>query len=335
MRKSTRLNDMMIFLNDKSFFNLKDIMQEYGISKSTAIRDIQSLEEIGMPIFSETGRNGRYGILKNRLLSPIIFTVDEMYALYFAMLTLNAYESTPFHLSIGKLKKKFETCLSDELISNIHKMERTLSLEGASGLNTSLYKVVYSSLSTLTVNDFYRNLAAELGAQPAFRKTDNFKIIQDEINRLVLEKRQTPVIIIDEANYIGNAVLNDLKMLFNFEMDSKDQAVVLLSGLPQLNSTLRLSIHEPFRQRIVMNYNLEGMTKAEGHSYVAAKLNGAGCTQTVFEDNALEAILNAANGTPRMINKLCNASLLVGNSSNLNIITADAVMQAINDCELG
>ena len=178
----------------------------------------------------------------------------------------------------------------------------------ASGLNTSLYKVVYSSLSTLTVNDFYRNLAAELGAQPAFRKTDNFKIIQNEINRLVLEKRQTPVIIIDEANYIGNAVLN---------------------------STLRLSIHEPFRQRIVMNYNLEGMTKAEGHSYVTAKLNGAGCTQTVFEENALEAILNAANGTPRMINKLCNASLLVGNSSNLNIITADAVMQAINDCELG
>ncbi|ANU47818.1 helix-turn-helix domain-containing protein [Enterocloster clostridioformis] len=58
MRKSTRLNDMMIFLSDKSFFNLKDIMQEYGISKSTAIRDIQSLEEIGMPIFSETGRNG-------------------------------------------------------------------------------------------------------------------------------------------------------------------------------------------------------------------------------------------------------------------------------------
>lgn len=204
-----------------------------------------------------------------------------------------------------------------------------------SGLNTSLYKVVYSSLSTLTVNDFYRHLAAELGAQPAFRKTDNFKIIQEEINRLVMEKRQTPVIIIDEANYIGNAVLNDLKMLFNFEMDSRDRAVVLLCGLPQLNSTLRLSIHEPFRQRIVMNYNLEGMTKAEGHSYILEKLSGAGCRQTVFEENALEAILNAANGIPRMINKLCNASLLIANSSGLNFITSDAVMQAINDCELG
>jgi hypothetical protein len=40
----------------------------------------------------------------------------------------------------------------------------------SAGLNPSLYKVVYSSLSTLTVNDFYRNLASELGAQPAFRK---------------------------------------------------------------------------------------------------------------------------------------------------------------------
>ena len=115
----------------------------------------------------------------------------------------------------------------------------------------------------------------------------------------------------------------------------KQPSPALASATYGQNSTLRLSIHEPFRQRIVMNYNLEGMTKAEGHSYVTAKLNGAGCTQTVFEENALEAILNAANGTPRMINKLCNASLLVGNSSNLNIITADAVMQAINDCELG
>lgn len=204
----------------------------------------------------------------------------------------------------------------------------------SSKLNPSLYKVVYSSLSTLTVNDFYRNLAQELGAQPAFRKTDNFKIIQNEINRLALEKRQTPVIIIDEANYISNVVLNDLKMLFNFEMDSKDRAIILLAGLPQLNNTLRLSNHEPLRQRIIMNYNLEGMSKSEGRSYIESKLKGAGCTQTVFDDNALEAILNAANGTPRMINKFCNASLLIGNSSNINIITADTVMQAISDCEL-
>lgn len=205
----------------------------------------------------------------------------------------------------------------------------------ASSLNPALYKVVYSSLSTLTVMDFYRNLAAEFGAVPAYRKTENFKLIQDEINRLTLEKRQTPVIIMDEANYIGTAILNDLKILFNFEMDSRDRAVILLAGLPQLNNTLRLGIHEPLRQRVVMNYNLDGLSKEEGRLYIQEKLKGAGCTQAVFEENALEAVLNAANGTPRVINKLCNASLLVGNSRNLNVITADAVMQAVSDCELG
>lgn len=205
----------------------------------------------------------------------------------------------------------------------------------AASLNPSLYKVVYSSFSTLTANDFYRNLAKELGTQPAFRKPDNFRLIQEEISRLALEKRKTPVIIIDEANYINNAILNDLKILFNFEMDSRDRAAILLAGLPQLNSTLRLGIHEPFRQRIVMNYNVDGLSKEEGRLYISEKLKGAGCNQTIFEENAALAILNAADGTPRMINKLCNASLVIGDSNKANLIDADIVMQAVNDCELG
>lgn len=213
---------------------------------------------------------------------------------------------------------------------------KTTSLRSwAASLNPSLYKVVYSSLSTLTVMEFYRNLASELGAVPAHRKAENFQLIQNEIRRLSIEKRQTPVIIMDEANYIGTAILNDLKILFNFEMDSRDRAVILLAGLPQLNNTLRLGIHEPLRQRIVMNYNLEGLSKEEGRRYIQEKLKGAGCMQAVFEENAVEAVLNAANGAPRMINKLCNASLLIGNSKNQNIVTADAVMQAVSDCELG
>ena len=205
----------------------------------------------------------------------------------------------------------------------------------ANSLNPSLYKVVYSSLSTLTISDFYRNLVRELGSEPAFKKPDNFRIIQEEITRLSVEKRKTPVIIIDEANYINNAVLNDLKILFNFEMDSKDRAVVLLAGLPNLNSTLRLGIHEPLRQRIVMNYNLEGLSKDEGRTYINEKLKGAGCNQTIFEDAAIEAILNASDGTPRLINKYCNTCMLIGNNNKANLITTDIVMQAISDCELG
>lgn len=129
MKKSERLNDMIRYLNGREFFNLQDLMDKYHISKSTALRDISSLEQLGMPIYSEHGRHGRYGILQNRLLSPIIFTMDEVYALYFAMLTLEAYQSTPFHLSVNQLNEKFEHCLSDGQIEQIRKMKQVLQFE--------------------------------------------------------------------------------------------------------------------------------------------------------------------------------------------------------------
>ena len=139
MRKSERLHDMMIYLNGKNSFNLKDIIKKYHISKSTALRDIQSLESIGMPIYSQQGRNGYYGILPNRLLSPIVFTVDEMYALYFAMLTLRDYQTTPFHFSVTALKNKFEMCLSDEKKNQLRKMESILRMGGIKHFNESKY----------------------------------------------------------------------------------------------------------------------------------------------------------------------------------------------------
>ena len=201
-------------------------------------------------------------------------------------------------------------------------------------LNPSLYKPVYTCLSTVTVMDFYRNLASSLGAEPAFRKSDNFKIIQNEIIRYSVEKRITPVIVIDEVNHISNAILNDLKLLFNFDMDSKDRAVILLTGLPQICNALSLSCNEPLRQRIIMNYKMSELSKEDARSYILSKLEGADCHQTVFDEPALEAIINSANGVPRIINKICNASLLIGNSQALNIISADTVMRAVADCSI-
>lgn len=135
MNKSERLNDMMLFLNGKNSFNLRDIMDKYEISKSTALRDVDALEKIGMPIYSQHGRNGYYGILRNRLLSPIVFNIDEVFALYFSMITLRAYETTPFHLNIEKLKGKFESCLSQEKVEMLHRVEKVFSLASVQHAN--------------------------------------------------------------------------------------------------------------------------------------------------------------------------------------------------------
>ena len=83
-----------------------------------------------------------------------------------------------------------------------------------------------------------------------------------------------------------------------------------------------------------MNYHMGGITKEEGRRYVLKKLDGAGSRQSVFDDNAIEALLNAANGTPRVINKLCSRSLMIGVSLGANIIDAEAVRKAIADTQL-
>ena len=182
--------------------------------------------------------------------------------------------------------------------------------------------------------DFYRQMAFSLGIEPRYRKNDLFNDIQSEIRRLAMEKRVTPVIIIDEADMLSHKVLSDLQLLFNFQMDSRDLAIILLIGRPRLNITLKQGIHEPLTQRIVKNYNMGGLLKDEGHSYISRKLEGAGCRQKVFEDNAAEAILNAANGTPRMINKICSRSLMIGASQKLEVINTEIVMKALDDIQL-
>lgn len=204
----------------------------------------------------------------------------------------------------------------------------------ASSLSNSLYKEIYIPLSTLTVIEFYKQLANAFELEVKFRKRDNFQAIQEIITRLAVEKRITPVIILDEANYINTAILNDLKILFSFEMDSSHWAIVVLAGLPQLNNTLRLNVHEPLRQRITMNYNLEGLNKEEAREYIKMKLKGAGCQQEVYDVNALEAIVNASNGAPRVINKICNSSLLIADNKKAEIINSDIIIMAVNDIEL-
>jgi len=202
------------------------------------------------------------------------------------------------------------------------------------GLSPDRFNVVYTSLSTLTLNEFYKHIAEKFGLEARTRKSDNYKLIQAEINRYHIEKRITPVFIIDEADQINNSILNDLKMLFNFEMDSRDKAIILLTGTPNLNNTLRLAANEALRQRITINYKMNNLNKEDGRIYIQSLLHGAKCTQTVFNEPALEAILNASNGIPRMINKISDMCLIIGNEQQAEIINADIAMSAVNEIEL-
>lgn len=137
MKKSERLNKMLLFLNDKSEFNLKELMEKFHISKSTALRDIAALEEIGLPLYSSLGKHGRYHIMNHRMRYSINFSHDEIYALYFALLTLQNYQSTPFHLDVDHLKQKFQLSVSSESKEKLIQMSQFLEFESTAHFNES------------------------------------------------------------------------------------------------------------------------------------------------------------------------------------------------------
>lgn len=245
------------------------------------------------------------------------------------------YESSDYREAMFRLNYLKEIKGFGVITGDPGKGKTTIVRSWSKSLNRSLYKVIYIPLSTLTVMEFYRTLAMELGLEPCFQKNRNFKAIQDEISRLTSDKRITPVIILDEANYLKSATLNDLKILFNFEMDSKDKAIVLLVGLPLLNNTLNLTVHEPLRQRIAISYNLDGFIKSETKEYIKAKMKRAGCLIDIFSESAYEAIANSSNGIAREIDRLVNRSMMLGEIQNADIIDTEIVMKAFDDILLG
>ena len=200
-------------------------------------------------------------------------------------------------------------------------------------LNKSLYKVVYLSMTTLTDIEFYKQAIIQFGYEPKHRKHDNYNQLQ-EIIKEYNNKKITPVIVIDEANYLSNKILNDLKMIFNFEMDSIDNYILILSGLPVLISNLSSAIHEPLRQRIITSFNFENLSKDEVQSYIYGKIEKAGGANNIFDSGVIQAIANYSNGTPRIIDRIMDYAILIADKLNYSIITINIIQKAIEQVSI-
>src|SRR5690606_39626054 len=85
MKKVERINTIMRFINNRAQFTISEIMREFNISRSTAIRDIREIEAMGMPLVAEVGRDGGYFVMNNSVLPAVRFTDNEIKALFIAL----------------------------------------------------------------------------------------------------------------------------------------------------------------------------------------------------------------------------------------------------------
>ncbi len=150
-----------------------------------------------------------------------------------------------------------------------------------------------------------------------------------ELNKFLLAesgKGNNVILIIDEAQNLKPAQLEQIRLLSNLETEKDKLIQLILVGQPELNRKLNLYELRQLQQRIMVRYHIAPLDKDEVMQYVKHRLNIAGGINRIcFSDEAIAAISDFSQGTPRLINILCDRALLAGfvsetHSIDLNII---------------
>lgn len=179
MKKSERMNQMLRFINQKQQFTLQDLMQEFQISKRTALRDIASLEELGAPIYVEYGRYGGYRLLQQMQLPPISFNTGELHALYVAMQALRSFSSLPFQVSFRTIHEKFMSALSDKQRQDIENIQHRVSFRHTEQIRDSAHLefLLMAAVQNIVIQITYTNQRRSPDQKPSSANT-NIRTIQ-------------------------------------------------------------------------------------------------------------------------------------------------------------
>jgi type II secretory pathway predicted ATPase ExeA len=197
-------------------------------------------------------------------------------------------------------------------------------------LNLEHYLPVYLPLATVTILDAYAQLNRALGGQEVRSKSLLFREIQNGVAQLTAQGKM-PVILLDEADLLRSPLFDELKILLNFEMDSKDPLLLILAAQPQLLAKLALRIHLPFRQRVAMRYRMPAMDETHTRGYVEHHLRLAGRKQRLFTDEALLQLFVQSGGVPRVIGNLASSAMYTAASHNKDIVELDDVVAAAKE----
>jgi predicted DNA-binding transcriptional regulator YafY len=137
MKKVERINVMMRYINNRAHFTISEIMREFNVSRSTAIRDIREIESMGMPLVSEAGRDGGYFVMHNSVLPEVRFTDHEVKALFIAfMATRN--QQLPYLKSRRSIAEKLLSLISQSQQDDLILLNQLLLFEGTNPYNPDL-----------------------------------------------------------------------------------------------------------------------------------------------------------------------------------------------------
>ncbi|NWF91285.1 MAG: AAA family ATPase [Syntrophaceae bacterium] len=185
---------------------------------------------------------------------------------------------------------------------------RTLLEKLDEGVKTAL---IFNSF--LTEEELLESILQEYGF-PSKGRSRKERI--DALNKLLLHyltHNKNALLIIDEAQHLSIPVLEQIRMLSNLETEKEKMIQIILVGQLELDQKLRSPELKQLNQRIAIRHHLQPLTRAEMESYIYQRLQVAGANGNItFSKSALDETYKFSKGIPRLINLLCDRSLLGG-----------------------
>lgn len=187
--------------------------------------------------------------------------------------------------------------------------KNTFMRDFLNSLDDNSYKFFYLSQTVRGTRCFFRLLSAAMGLVPKFFIEDVTTQVKTELKDLFRKQKLRPILVIDEAQNLSDGVLEEIRLLTNFRMDSKNYFSIFLLGHPVLKARLKLSPYAALKQRLSFSYHLTGLEQDEVKPYLMHRLKLAGRTKPVFTDEAVTLMFNYSKGLPRIIDALAHESL--------------------------
>jgi general secretion pathway protein A len=197
--------------------------------------------------------------------------------------------------------------------------------------------------STLIVNtidqskDLLRDVCEDLGFTAFREDRQDVHTYLKLLNQLLLEsyhKGKNVTLIIDEAQNLSTEVLENIRLLSNFETSEDKLLQIVLAGQPELAERLNAPELRQLKQRIVLYHYLRPLNYGECAEYITSRLETAGTTRSIFTSEALEAIYSYSGGIPRLVNILCDNGLMTTYVSGGNRVRAAMIREIAEERDL-
>jgi general secretion pathway protein A len=186
--------------------------------------------------------------------------------------------------------------------------------------------------SHLDIDNLFDFVLADFGIKEDVSRPRNVrKTLQDW---LYARRRvgQRPVLVVDEAQGLTFPVLEEIRMLLNLEVEGEKLIQIVLSGQPELDMTLAKPHLLQLRQRISLRCHTAALTLEETHDYIQRRLEFGGAQpDRLFAPEALDAIYFYSGGTPRVINLLCEQSLMHAYRERLSLVSTHIVEEVARE----